>query len=115
MKNFVANGSSLTFTNETENAIASGAGVLLGAALFGIASGPVAAGAGGVLNLTGIYDLPKQPSQAWAVGAAVYWSSAEGIATTAKTGNILIGVAVAAVGGGAGDVIGRVRLNGTFG
>ena len=35
-------------------------------------------------------------------------------ATKTATANTLIGVATEAVAGGAGDVIGRVRLNGSF-
>jgi len=113
MKNFVAHGNALTFLNATGAAIASGAGVVLGK-LFGIAAGPVAIGAEGVLNLTGVYDLPKAASQAWTVGAAVYWDNTAKRCTTVATDNTLIGVAVAAVAGGAGDTTGRVRLNGAF-
>lgn len=114
MKSFVSAGNTLTFTNTTGAAIASGAGVLLGA-IFGLASGPIADGAEGVLNLTGEYELPKAGAQAWALGAAIYWNGTTGVATTAASGNTLIGVATRAIAGGAGDTVGRVRLNGSFG
>ena len=114
MKNYVSAGSTLTFTNSTAAAIASGAGVVLGT-IFGIANGPVAVGAEGVLNLVGEYEMPKAGAQAWALGAAIYWNATTGVATTVASGSTLIGVATRAVAGGAGDTVGRVRLNGSFG
>jgi len=107
MKNFVAAGDTLTITAGAN--IASGAGVLVGS-LFGVAAGAIANGAQGVINLVGVYDLPKVGSQAWTVGALVYWTGTACTATAST--NKLIGVAVAAVGSGAGETIGRVRLNG---
>jgi hypothetical protein len=64
--------------------------------------------------LTGVFDLTKIGSQAWTVGAKVYWDDTNKRCTTVATDNTLIGVAVDAVAGGAGDTIGRVRLNGSF-
>lgn len=109
MKNFVAVGNTLTITAGAD--IASGAGVLVGS-LFGVAAGAIANGADGVINLTGIYDLPKVGSQAWTVGALVYWDAANNRCTTTAGSLKLIGVAAAAVGSGAGETVGRVRLNG---
>lgn len=109
MKNFIAVGNALTITAPA--ALSSGDGVLLGA-IFGVAAGNIADGAEGIINLTGVYDLPKAPSQAWTVGAKVYWASADARCTTTASGNTLIGVAVLATGGTAGEIVGRVRLNG---
>ena len=110
MKNFVSVGDTLTITAGAD--IASGAGVLVGS-IFGVAAGAIANGADGTINLTGVYDLPKVGSQAWTVGAKVYWDAANARCTTVASGNTLIGVAVLAVGSGAGETTGRVRLNGT--
>ena len=109
MKNFVAVGNALTITATAD--LASGQGLLVGS-LFGVAAGNIANGAEGTLNLAGIYDLPKAASQAWTVGAKVYWDDTAKAVTTTSSGNALIGAAVLAVGGGAGETIGRVRLNG---
>lgn len=109
MKNFLSVGNALTITASTD--IASGAGVLVGA-LFGVATGPIANGADGVINLTGVYELPKVGSQAWTVGALVYWDAANTRCTTVAATNVPIGVAVAAVGSAAGETLGQVRLNG---
>ncbi|WP_323004722.1 DUF2190 family protein [Denitromonas sp.] len=110
MKNYVSSGATLTITAAA--AITSGDGVLAGS-IFGVAAGDIANGAEGTINLTGVYNLPKVGSQAWTVGAKVYWDASEAECTTTATDNTLIGVAVLAVGSGAGETTGRVRLNGT--
>lgn len=109
MKNFVARGDVLEITAGAD--IKSGDGVLLGS-LFGVAAVDIANGARGNINLTGVYTLPKAPSQAWTVGAAVYWDASEARCTTTASTNKRIGAAVAAVGSGAGETVGVVRLNG---
>lgn len=48
------------------------------------------------------------------LGAKVYWDDTNKRTTTVATDNTLIGAAVEAVASGAGDTIGRVRLNATF-
>ncbi len=61
------------------------------------------------MKTTGVFELPKVGSQAWTVGVKVYWTSG-GAATTTASGNTLIGTAFAAVGSGAGETLGKVRL-----
>lgn len=60
-----------------------------------------------------MFELTKIGSQAWTVGALVYWDDANKRCTTVATANLLIGVA-AAVEGGAGNTTGLVRLNACF-
>lgn len=111
MKNFVQVGNILTLP--APYAVASGGGALIGS-IFGVAQTSAASGEEVAFLVTGVVDLPKAPSQAWAVGAKVYWDNAARVCTTTATGNTLIGVAVKAVGGTAGETIGQVRLNATF-
>jgi predicted RecA/RadA family phage recombinase len=111
MKNFVQPGNTLTLT--APYAVTSGDGLLVGS-IFGVAAGDAASGATVEAALTGVFDLTKIGSQAWTVGAKVYWDDTNKRCTTVATDNTLIGVAVEAVAGGAGDTIGRVRLNGSF-
>jgi predicted RecA/RadA family phage recombinase len=111
MKNCVQPGNTLTLT--APYAVTSGDGLLVGA-IFGVAAGDAASGATVEAALTGVFDLTKIGSQAWTVGAKVYWDDTNKRCTTVATDNTLIGVAVEAVAGGAGDTIGRVRLNGSF-
>ncbi len=109
MKNFVAHGDTVTITAAA--AVLSGAGVLQGS-LFGVATTDIALNAQGVIATSGVFDLPKAPSQAWTVGALIYWDAAANRCTNVAGSLKLIGVAVAPVAGGAGDVVGRVKLNG---
>jgi predicted RecA/RadA family phage recombinase len=111
MKNYFQPGKTLTLT--APYAVTSGDGLLVGS-IFGVAAGDAASGATIEAALTGVFDLTKIGSQAWTVGAKVYWDDTNKRCTTVATDNTLIGVAVEAVAGGAGDTIGRVRLNGSF-
>lgn len=89
MKNYVQPGNTITLT--APYAVTSGDGLLVG-----------------------IFDLKKVASQAWSAGDKVYWDNTNKEATKTATANTAIGVAVDAVAGGAGDLIGRVRLNASF-
>lgn len=65
----------------------------------------------------GVVALPKVGSQAWTQGQKVYWNNAAvggggQVCTSVATAGQLIGVAAAAVGSGAGETTGTVRLNG---
>lgn len=107
MKNFVQPGVNLTLAAPYDRT--SGTGALIGS-LFGVAMNDVDSGDDGVFVTEGVFDLAKAASQAWTVGAKVYWDNTAKACTTTASGNTLIGVAVAAVGSGAGETIGRVRL-----
>ena len=111
MKNYVQPGNTITLT--APYAVASGDGLLVGS-IFGVAAGTAASGEPVETALTGVYDLKKVASQAWSVGDKVYWDNTAKEATKTTTSNTLIGVATEAVAGGAGDVVGRVRLNAAF-
>lgn len=109
MKNFIAIGNAITIAAAA--ATVSGQGVLQGS-LFGIAAHSAATGEDLLINLTGIYELPKAGSQAWTVGQMVYWDNSAKVVTTAATDNTLIGVAVVPVTNAAANTVGTVRLNG---
>ena len=110
MKNYVQPGDVMTFTAPA-GGVESGRGYKIGQ-LFVVAAHSADAGAKFEGQVTGVFDLPKVASQAWTEGALVYWDDTKGECTTTATGNLLIGVAAAAVSSDAGSVIGRVRLNG---
>lgn len=107
MKNFIGVGNRVTLTATATTT--SGQPVLFGS-LFGIAENAAAIGDPLVLVLNGIFDLTKTASQAWTVGQLIYWDVATSRVTSTVATNKLIGVAVLAVGGGAGETTGRVRL-----
>lgn len=113
MKNYIQPGDQMTVTAPAT--VASGAGVLVGS-LFGVAVHDAASGSAVEIATTGVFDLAKAGSQAWTVGARIYWDDSAKVATTAAAAgaNKLIGVAAAAVGSGADETVGRVRLTGAF-
>jgi len=111
MKTYVQPGNTITLAAPYD--VTSGDGLLVGA-IFGIASGDALTGAEVEVVTTGVFDLTKAASQAWAVGDKVYWDNTNRVATKTATANTLIGVAVTAVGGTASETTGRVRLNGSF-
>lgn len=83
--------------------------------LAGVCVTDAASGAPVNIATEGVFDVTKTGSQAWTVGASIYGvGTTTLVATTATTtGNIFLGVAVAAVGSGAGETVGRIRLNGS--
>lgn len=111
MKNYVRAGAQVSVAAPYD--VASGGGALVGS-LFGVAVHSAASGAAVELALEGVFDLAKTASQAWTVGAKIYWDDTNKVCTTTASTNKLIGVALVAVGSGAGEVIGRVRLSGAF-
>jgi predicted RecA/RadA family phage recombinase len=93
--------------------IASGAVVLIGA-LVGIATtAATASGQTIAVKVSGVWQVTKIGSQAWTIGQRVYWDAGNSRFTIVATGNTFAGVAYEAVGSGAGETTGKIRLNGT--
>ena len=111
MKNYIQPGHAITLLAPYD--VVSGDGLLVGA-IFGVASHDASTGAEVEAQLTGVVEITKVGTQAWTAGARVYWDDTNKRATNVATDNTLIGVAVLAVGAGAEEVVGRVRLNGSF-
>jgi predicted RecA/RadA family phage recombinase len=111
MRNYIAPGERVVIAAPA--ATIAGTGVLQGS-MFGMAQNDAASGAELVLVLTGIFSGAKAASQAWTVGVPVFWDNTNRVFTTTASGNTRIGVAVEAVGSGAGETTGIVRLNGSF-
>lgn len=107
MKNYVQPGNVVTLT--APYALTSGKGFLVGS-LFAVATTDADNGATVEGVTTGVFDLVKVGSQAWTQGVAVYWDNTNKYCTTTATDNTLIGHAIVAVGSGAGETTGRVRL-----
>lgn len=111
MKNYVQPGERISLPAPYD--VASGAGLLVGS-IFGVAMHAALSGAPVETQLTGVASLAKAGSQAWTVGARIYWDDTAKVTTTTASTNKLIGVAVAAVGSGAGETLGVVRLSAAF-
>ena len=110
MKNFVQPGESMEFT-APGGGVVSGRPVQIGQLLV-VATVTVAAGERFNGLIEGVITYTKIGSQAWAEGAIVYWDADPGRFTTVAAGNFRAGVAAEAVGAGAGETTGTVRLDG---
>ncbi len=110
MKNYVMDGDTLTIP-AAPAAVLSGAGLQIGT-LFGFAHADAASGAPVVIKTRGVFNHAKAGSQAWTVGAAVYWDNTAKVLTTTVASNKLVGYATIAVGSGAGETIGQIYCPG---
>lgn len=109
MKNQVQNGDMIDVAAPA-GGTTSGAGVLVGTALFGVAANTVAAGAQVSIAVNKVWDLAKVSAMAFAVGDLVYWDNTAKLCTNVSSANTKIGVAVAAAANPSATV--RVRLTG---
>lgn len=110
MKNFIQPGDVVTLIAPAGGVVSGG--VYLIGGLLVVAATSAAQGAEFEGKTTGVFDVTKAASQAWTIGATVYWDDAAKAFTTTASGNKLAGSAIKAVGNGAGETTGRVRLNG---
>ncbi len=94
MKNYIQPGEKITVAAPA--AVASGAGVLVGA-MFGVAATAAASGADVTIVRKGVFNMNKLTAQAWTEGAKVYWNDTAKECTTVATSNTLIGYAAGAV------------------
>lgn len=94
-KNYVQKGDVLTVAAPA-GGVSSGDPVLVGGALFGVATGSADAGEDFELSTVGVYRLPKVSAQAWDQGTFIYFDAAAGNCTTVDTGNTLVGYAARA-------------------
>jgi predicted RecA/RadA family phage recombinase len=107
-KNYVQPGDTITMT--APYAVASGAGLLVGA-VFAVALADAANGATVEAKRNGVWDLAKATGQAWVADTTkLYWDNTNKVVTSTASGNVLIGVARQTQA--SGDTVGRVLLTG---
>lgn len=100
----------LDFTAPVGGVVA-GAGFQLGA-IFGVVRHSAAQGEPAILDLKGVFTLPKTAANTPAPGALVYWDDvAKSITTTAST-NVKAGIHAGLAAAGGADATLPVRLNG---
>lgn len=80
--------------------------------LFGVAVLTSVSGDPNQLKTTGVFELTKAASQAWAIGDPIYWDIANAAATTDASAGPRIGQAANVVDNAAGSTLGYVRLDG---
>jgi predicted RecA/RadA family phage recombinase len=110
MKNFVQNGEMMTYT-APGGGVVSGTAYLIGSLL--VVATHDADATDPFTGLTrGVVSYTKPGSQAWTEGVKIYWDDSAKKMTTTSSANTLVGVAAEAVGSGAGETTGKVRLDG---
>jgi predicted RecA/RadA family phage recombinase len=105
---FISQGDVLTL-------VAPAAGVTIGVPVLigGILVIPQATAASGVTfdaYVVGVHAYTKTASQAWSLGQQIYWNTSTAVFDSDSSTGPLVGVAVEAVGSGAGETTGKVRL-----
>lgn len=106
MRNYIQPGKTVTVPAPAD--VKSGELVVVGS-LFGVAEFSAAEGDPVEIATEGVFELPKEQAQAWAVGVKVYYVAADKVLTTTATGNTFIGHATEAVANPSGS--GAVRLS----
>lgn len=107
MKNFIHTGDVVAVPAPAGGAL-SGDAVLVGA-LFGVAACAAPEGAQVEILTEGVFDLAKEPGDAWSLGDKAYWDTAARRATRTPVGGAWIGVAIDVAS--ASSLTVRVRLN----
>lgn len=97
MKTYVKPGKHISFT-ASGSSYASGVGVLLGAALFGVALGDVADGEDGEIVTEGVVEIAKLSTDNMALGAKVNWNDTNGEVQLATSDLDGVGTVVEAAG-----------------
>lgn len=109
-RTFVQPGDVLTFTAPT-GGVTAGTPVLIGGQfVIPLTSAVATAAFEGMV--TGVHRTTKTASQGWALGQRVFWDLANARADSDPNVGPFIGVAAVAVGTGAGETTGQVKLNG---
>ncbi len=90
---------------------ASGLGMKVGA-LFGVTCDAIANAVAGQVQTEGVHSLLKIGSQAWAVGDRIFWDDTNKRLTSVATDGMFVGVCTTAVGAGAGETTGEIKLAG---
>ncbi len=111
MKNFVQPGDAIDFVAPT-GGVVGGAGFLLGVQ-FGVVRHTAAQTVQSILDLEGVFTLPKAATITPAPGAALYWDDTAKNVTTTVGSNVKIGIHAGLIASLAADATVPVRLNGT--
>jgi predicted RecA/RadA family phage recombinase len=107
--NFKSPGRNLTVIAPADTL--SGAFLLIGAAIFGVAIASALSGKPLVIATDGEYTgVPKATGAAWVVGDILYWDATAKNFTKTATNNTRVGVATVAAA--TGDAVGTIKLNG---
>ncbi len=94
MARYVQPGKAIEYTNAGEETIRYGDVVAL-TNCIGVAAADIAPGTTGVIEISGVYEMPADTSAAFTQGQKLYWD-ASGKKVTATEGDVTAGIAVEA-------------------
>ena len=94
MARYIQPGKAIEYTNAGEETIRYGDVVAL-TSCIGVAAADIAPGETGVIELSGVYEMPAETTAAFTQGQTLYWDSSAK-ALTATKGTIAAGIAVEA-------------------
>lgn len=94
MATYIQKGNRIDYQNEGETPILSGDVVAFGTTRIGVAEALILPGEMGSVALTGVFEMPADNSQEMAVGAQVYWVTAQKKVSTTQEGNVPAGMVV---------------------
>lgn len=103
MKNYVQAGVVVTLIPSA--AVASGVGYLAGAALFGVATGDVAANTEGEFQTEGVVEIAKTSALAVSVGDRLFWDAANKCVNKTASAQQCVGVAIVAAANPSATVV----------
>ena len=109
MKNFIQPGDTITMKATTD--LKSGSPVMIGN-IFGVATNDAMKDQNMELKVTGVFSMPKVPTENWNAGALVYWDETSKALTTVADNNQLVGVSLTASTTPSSSA--NIRLNGCF-
>lgn len=108
MKNYVQPGAAIDVVTPSGGYTAGNFYVV--GVLAGVAALTSLEGADNVLHTDGVFTLPKETGQAWAIGDQLYWDAGNSRFTKTAGENISRGVAAAVAA--SGDTTGNVKIGG---
>lgn len=86
----------------------SGAGIQVGAALFGVAVADIANAGAGVITTQGAFTLAKEPAVAFVVGDRLFWDNVNKRLSKTATASLCVGTCIVAAA--SADTTAVVRL-----
>ncbi|MEG3135518.1 DUF2190 family protein [Rouxiella sp. T17] len=84
-KNYHQDGRTLNWHNGGDKTLFSGQPVIVGS-ILGVACSDILAGEEGVLFMTGVFELPKVPTEAWKVGTSLFFNFTGKLTALSKEG-----------------------------
>lgn len=98
MKNLIQQEGTMIDIVAPSGGVVSGRGVLIGAALWGVAAVTADEGEDAVIATRGVFELAKTSALAISIGDRVFWDDNNKVVNKTSSAQLCVGVAVSAAG-----------------